>query len=608
MLIGIDSEYTQDNPHRRIVLAVGLDINGNQEIYDLATQKNEFKNRIKELKDNTFVGHNIKTDILSVYLSAGIWLKNVRDIMLMSLLLKNDGKKIKGRHTLETMQFEYLQRRRKNKHLGKSFLSHPPGVPLVQEQKDYLRDDIRDLVPIYNILLPLIPSTPFSIDCQVLPILAASELHGVNFDIPGQKQNIKNWQRSLLELEKSADEWITSQGLKQRVRNKKEIVQTGLFGEETITSNKNVGNINYQSHLQLTHLFNYLGLPLPRGENKSGVSFAENALLLYTSSVGKNIDLVNMLIYMSKLRKRISTYGEDIIAALDSDGRMRTEYHLFASTGRISSTSYDFSGYNLNNIPKDNLVRNKFIPSPGKVFVDVDMEGQEITIAAALSNDTLLMRAANEGFDLHSYLSSKAFSIINNHTTTIKNDYSIVQILGNDYICKDVRQLCKNAIFSLFYGGGWRRIYEYLSEWVLRTSNPEQVSISIHRMLKQELPGLMRYLNNIINSAQTNGFLSLNTGRKRYFDKDVYGEAANFPVQGHAGESMKLFLIKLNKRLSEKEKIVFIIYDQVVVETSPERAQEVRDLVINCAQEALQKFVKPLKAKASGKITNQWEI
>ena len=102
---------------------------------------------------------------------------------------------------------------------------------------------------------------------------------------------------------------------------------------------------------------------------------------------------------MSKLK---STYTDKLPEMINaSTGRVHTSYHqAVAATGRLSS-----SDPNLQNIPirteEGRRIRQAFIAPPGYRIVAADYSQIELRIMAHLSRDEGLLKAFNEGLDVH---------------------------------------------------------------------------------------------------------------------------------------------------------------------------------------------------------------
>lgn len=99
-----------------------------------------------------------------------------------------------------------------------------------------------------------------------------------------------------------------------------------------------------------------------------------------------------------------------LVSGVDPDGRMRCSYHVTGTrTGRwASSQSIHDTGSNLQNITKK--MREIFIPDPGYVMFEVDLEQAESRGVAYLSGDEAYMQATSED-DIHTAVAVDVFGV-----------------------------------------------------------------------------------------------------------------------------------------------------------------------------------------------------
>lgn len=113
----------------------------------------------------------------------------------------------------------------------------------------------------------------------------------------------------------------------------------------------------------------------------------------------------------------------------DGDGRARpTVYTLGADTGRMSAVRP-----NIQQLPREGGFRAMFVADPGMTFISADFSSVEIRVAAALSQDQVLIRMLEEGLDPHGMAAELVF--------------------GPGYT-KAQRYKVKSGVFGRIYGGG----------------------------------------------------------------------------------------------------------------------------------------------------------
>jgi DNA polymerase-1 len=122
------------------------------------------------------------------------------------------------------------------------------------------------------------------------------------------------------------------------------------------------------------------------------------------------------------------------------------------------------------------------------------------------------------------------------------------------------------------------------------------------------MPVLTVFLDKKIKEAQRNGFLRGKFGRMRWMKEDVYGEAANYPIQNANAEAMKIALINIDKYLEEigVGRIVLTVHDEVVVEVPDAQAEEASTQIEKLMGESLSYFMDHLIGGATSKVDKKW--
>jgi DNA polymerase I-like protein with 3'-5' exonuclease and polymerase domains len=80
----------------------------------------------------------------------------------------------------------------------------------------------------------------------------------------------------------------------------------------------------------------------------------------------------------------------------------------------------------------------------------------------------------------------------------------------------------------------------------------------------------------------------------------------NTPVQGGSADALKLAMVDLAKRLPEGAGIVSTVHDELIVEASENKADEVKCLVVSCMAEAMAKLFPGLPVEVEAKVCENW--
>ena len=107
------------------------------------------------------------------------------------------------------------------------------------------------------------------------------------------------------------------------------------------------------------------------------------------------------------INKQTSTYFEGYKKLVDEVGRVYPNYlQIGTASSRLSCINP-----NLQNIPRDNRVRNIIVASPGHKIVLADLSQVELRILAMISGDTNMINAFKSGHDFHTYTACSMFGI-----------------------------------------------------------------------------------------------------------------------------------------------------------------------------------------------------
>ncbi len=256
----------------------------------------------------------------------------------------------------------------------------------------------------------------------------------------------------------------------------------------------------------------------------------------------------------------------DGLRPLVKKGKVHTTYNQsLTTTGRLSS-----SDPNLQNIPIRNdlgkEIRKLFVSQYG-VFVGADYSQIELRLLAAFSHDANLLESFNKGEDIHAKVASEIMGV------------------PLEMVNSSMRRMAKAVNFGIIYG---------ISDYGLSENTGisfSQAHDYIQRYFNR-FPAIKSYLDNSVESARKNGYVTTITGRRRYIpelnatDKNVraFGERAsmNMPLQGSAADIMKIAMLKVDeeiRRLGLRSRMVMQIHDELIVDCFEEEADQVEEIL-----------------------------
>ncbi|MFK4948474.1 DNA polymerase I [Lactococcus formosensis subsp. formosensis] len=348
-----------------------------------------------------------------------------------------------------------------------------------------------------------------------------------------------------------------------------------LAGEEfNINSPKQLGVILFEK------------LQLPHGKKtKTGYSTAADIL----ENLAQDYELVAKILEYRQISKIQSTYVQGLIPQIAEDGRIHTRYvQDLTQTGRLSSIDP-----NLQNIPvrleAGRLIRKAFVAAEDNILLSSDYSQIELRVLAHMSKDEHLIDAFNHGADIHSSTAMRVFNIDKPENVT-----------PND------RRNAKAVNFGISYGET-----EYGLAKRLSISNKEAAEMI--QAYFERYPGVANYIAETKREAKDKGYVSTMFNRRRKLPEinnrnfmvrqGAERQAINAPIQGSAGDILKIAMINLDAALSEgkfKAKLLLQVHDEIILEVPKEELAAVQNLVKQTMETAVELNVPLLADENTG--------
>lgn len=341
------------------------------------------------------------------------------------------------------------------------------------------------------------------------------------------------------------------------------------------------GNIefNINSPKQLGEvLFDKMGL---KGGKKTATGWSTAADIL-EKIINEN-EIIPKILDFRTYSKLKSTYAEGLLNVLDKEtGRIHSNFtQTVTATGRLSSTEP-----NLQNIPikleLGHKIRKVFKPEKDFIFVDADYSQIELRVLAHLSQDEILIKAFNEGQDIHKLTASQIFN---------KNI---------DEITSFERSASKAINFGLIYG---KQAFSLSQELGISKKDAEKY---IEEYFKK-YPRIKGFLDSIIVDTRKNGYAKTIFNRRRNipeinstnFMKKGAAEriAMNTPIQGAAADIIKIAMVKVYNRIKKenlKSRLILQVHDELLIEAFKDELEQVKLILLEEMQNTIEFSVKLL--------------
>ncbi len=292
-----------------------------------------------------------------------------------------------------------------------------------------------------------------------------------------------------------------------------------------------------------------------------------------------------------KAAKAYSTYVKGMLAAITIDGRLHTTFKLHGTrTGRLSSAEP-----NIQNIPRESLLRSMFIPKPGYKFIEVDLNQAELRSLACLSKDPGLIEiytSTNRSIhtEMAEYLFGTEFDSI-----AEKDEAKMKAKMVNFGIVYGREGPSIAEQFGISIKEGWRMVNGWFERF------PEA-----HSFIKK--------CRKCVRKAQT---ITTSFGRKKRHRivtrenlKNLQNEASNFPHQSIASDITLQAAIRLRPILQALGcEIVNLVHDSILIEVPDNELiiEQVKKLAIGVMEMIAPEWqLTEVPFKAEGKIGDRW--
>lgn len=333
-------------------------------------------------------------------------------------------------------------------------------------------------------------------------------------------------------------------------------------------------NVNSPKQLGVL-LFEKLGLPLEyTKKTKTGYSTAVDVL----ERLAPIAPIVKKILDYRQIAKIQSTYVIGLQDWILADGKIHTRYvQDLTQTGRLSSVDP-----NLQNIParleQGRLIRKAFVPEwEDSVLLSSDYSQIELRVLAHISKDEHLIKAFQEGADIHTSTAMRVFGIERPDDVT-----------AND------RRNAKAVNFGVVYG---------ISDFGLSNNlgiSRKEAKAYIDTYFER-FPGIKNYMDEVVREARDKSYVETLFKRRRElpdinsrnFNIRGFAErtAINSPIQGSAADILKIAMIQLDKALvagGYQTKMLLQVHDEIVLEVPKSELVEMKKLVKQTMEEAIQ--------------------
>ena len=343
--------------------------------------------------------------------------------------------------------------------------------------------------------------------------------------------------------------------------------------------------INLSSPKQVADLlFNKLMLPSNKKQSTS-IEILNNIKHLHP--------IVPLLIEYRKYSKLISTYTSGLSDYIFPDGKIHALFNqALTTTGRLSSSEPNLQNISVRD-EEGKLIRKAFFYDEDDLsLLSLDYSQIELRLLSHMANVSLLIKAFNEGKDVHEQTAREIFNIPN-----------------DEEVPSNLRRKAKTVNFGIVYG---------ISDWGLaeQLSCPVQEAKTIINNFYLVYPEIKTYFDNVVEFATKNNYVTTLFKRRRYilelnsdnYQTREFGKRAaqNAPIQGTAADLIKMAMIKIDEEITKqqlKSKLILQIHDELIFKIYPEE----KEIMYNLVKSTMEN-IYPLKVKleVDGSCAKTW--
>ncbi|MBN2852102.1 MAG: bifunctional 3'-5' exonuclease/DNA polymerase, partial [Clostridia bacterium] len=270
--------------------------------------------------------------------------------------------------------------------------------------------------------------------------------------------------------------------------------------------------------------------------------------------------------------------------------------HIKKETSRIHASYSQIGAYsgrmscrnpNMQQIPRDNQVRDLFTPEKGYQFIIADYSQVELRVAADIAKDDRMIKAYKENLDLH------------------KLTASLITDTPVDSVTKEQRQAAKAVNFGLIFGMGSKGLQDYAHDTYNIDITLDQADQFKNQYFKA-YTGIKKW-HDSLKANPPDSARSL-TGRRYFYNSQTgFSSYCNTPVQGSAADILKNALGHLYQVIKGTDThIIAVIHDEIILECKEEKCEKMKILLKNIMENSSKDFLLSVPMVADVVIARSW--
>ncbi len=559
-IIAIDTETTGLDPFQNRVRLIQIaSINQPVFLIDLWKASHDIISSLNKIlaSPTLKIFHNAKFDLKFLIKSGFIVCGPYFDTMLAAQIL-SAGQKSHG------FKLSDLAREELNIDLPKELQNSDWSNELSNEQLNYAARDAQVLLEIYPCLLSKLEKSNLfatsKLESECLPAVVEMELSGMLL-------HTEKWEKLTKELEKNQNDLAAT--LRHKLIEGFKRIQRLPFMEDQTTDRP---PLNLDSPKQMLEALQQLGIPLKTTSHEE------------LSQLSRQFPVIQALIDYRKVTKVLQSFASALPKYIHPvTNRIHPDYwQIGTTTGRFSCRNP-----NLQQIPRDQIFRECFIPSEGNLLIIGDYSQIELRVAAEISHDQRMIDAFQQNQDIHCLTASL--------------------LIGKNFdkVTKEERQAAKAVNFGLLYAMGARglKLYAQNSYGVEMT---DQQAIDFRKRFFEVYQGIASWQKEL-SSSHLKEIRTLNGRLRLWEDRPRITELFNTPIQGTAADIIKKAMAMSFPYLNSNGiHLIGTVHDEIILESPQEKAQEIFHFLKETMIKAGKIFIQQVPIEVDIVIAKNW--
>ena len=559
-IIAIDTETTGLDPFQnRIRLIQIAFINQPVFLIDLWKVSDDIISSLKKIFTSPAlkIFHNAKFD-LKFLIKSGFKIHGPYFDTMLAAQILSAGQKSQG------FKLSDLVREELKIDLPKELQNSDWSGELSHEQLCYAARDAQVLLEIYHSLFLKLENVNLSatakLEFECLPAV-------VDMELSGMLLHKKKWKKLTEELEKNQNDLAAT--LQQRLHEGLKRTLQLPFMENLNTEGQ---LLNLDSPKQMLEALQQLGIPLKSTSHEE------------LSQLSRQFPVIQALIDYRKVTKVLQSFASALPKYIHPvTNRIHPDYwQIGTSTGRFSCRNP-----NLQQIPRDQVFRECFIPSEGNLLVIGDYSQIELRVAAEISHDQRMIDAFQRNQDIHCLTASL--------------------LIGKDInkVTKEERQAAKAVNFGLLYAMGARGLQLYAqNSYGVEMTN--QQAVDFRQRFFEVYQGIASWQKEL-GTSSLKEIRTLNGRLRIWEDHPKITELFNTPIQGTAADIMKQAMAMSFPYLNRNNvHLIGTVHDEILLESPQEKAQEISHFLKETMIKAGKKFIQQVPIEVDIAIAKNW--